>query len=84
MQEIVVAHHMSLCTANPGLSFSNCGTARKTQAKFELSKKTNTDFHSPECSTVQRVMRVLLEENILSLTDGMAETALRMKSMKSY
>lgn len=26
----------------------------------------------------------MLEENILSLTDGMAETVLRMRSMKSY
>lgn len=74
----------SLCTANPGLNFFRCGTARKTQVKFELSKKANTDFHSLENSTLQRVIWVLLEKNILSLTDGMAETVLRMKSMKNY
>lgn len=84
--EIVVVHHFttSLCTANPGLHFFSCGTARKTQVTFELSKKANTDFHSPENSTLQRVIWVFLEKNILSLTDGMAETVLRMKSMKNY
>lgn len=73
-----------LRTANTGLNFFSCDTARKTQAEFELSKKASTDFHSPEHSTVQRVMWVLLENVILSLTDGMAETILRMKSMKRY
>lgn len=74
---------MLLCTANPGLNFFNCGTARKTQVKFELSKKANTDFHSPDHSTVQRVMWILLEENILSLTDGTAQTILRMNLWKA-
>lgn len=73
-----------LCTANSGFNFFSCGTARKTQVKLEFSKKANTDFHSPERFTVQRVMWVLLEKNILPLTDGTAETVLRMKSMKSY
>lgn len=45
-----------LCSANPGPKFFSRGTARKTQVKLELSRKANTDFHSPEDSTVQRVM----------------------------
>lgn len=53
----------------PGVNFFSCGTARKTQVKLELAKKANIDFHSLDCSIVHRVIWVLMEENILSLTD---------------
>lgn len=68
----------------PGANFFSCGTPRKTPIKLEIAKKANTDFHSLNCSIAHRVIQVLLEENTPSLTDGMVETVLRMKSMNSY
>lgn len=68
----------------PGVNFFSCGTPRKTRVQLELAKKANTDFHSLNCSMVHRVIQVLLQENTASLTDGMVETVLRMKSMNSY